>query len=125
VPGWSPARWRRCCFIWRTALPATRTHNLRVFRILHCARLALQGQAAFVSATSGFSSSSARFGFGSRADFFCPNPPTTALLMLPVAWLPPRAALVAWIACDVALAAAIVAIGWRITTFNHSQVPHV
>jgi hypothetical protein len=101
----------------RTALPATRTHTYAFSAYYTAARLALQGQAGVRLCDEWFFEQQRALGFGNRADFFCPNPPTTALLMLPVAWLPPRAALIAWIACDVALAAAIVAIGWRVTTF--------
>jgi Glycosyltransferase family 87 len=103
-------------FFWRTLLPATRTHTYAFSAYYTAARLTLQGQAGIRFCGEWFFEQQRALGFGNRADFFCPNPPTTALIMLPVAWLPPRSALAAWVACTLALVAGIIAVGWRIVT---------
>ena len=101
-------------FFWHTLLPATRTHTYAFSAYYTAARLTLQGQAGTRFCGEWFFEQQRALGFGNRADFFCPNPPTTALILLPVAWLPPRAALAAWVACTLALLAGIIAVGWRI-----------
>ncbi len=101
-------------FFWRTVLPATRTHTYAFSAYYTAARLTLQGRAGISFCGEWFFEQQRALGFGNRADFFCPNPPTTALIMLPVAWLPPRVALAAWVACTLVLVAGIIAVGWRI-----------
>ncbi|MEP7190514.1 MAG: hypothetical protein ABI901_15090, partial [Roseiflexaceae bacterium] len=101
-------------FFWHTVLPATQTHTYAFSAYYTAARLTLQGQAGIRFCDAWFFEQQRAFGFGNRADFFCPNPPTTALIMLPVAWLPPRIALAAWVACTLVLVAAIIAVGWRL-----------
>ena len=101
-------------FFWHTVLPATRTHTYAFSAYYSAARLTLQGRAGISFCDEWFFEQQRAFGFGNRADFFCPNPPTTALIMLPVAWLPPRVALAAWVACTLVLVAVIIAVGWRI-----------
>jgi hypothetical protein len=103
-------------FFWHTLLPATRTHTYAFSAYYTAARLTLQGQAGIRFCEEWFFEQQRALGFGNRADFFCPNPPTTALIMLPVAWLPPRSALAAWVACTLVLVAGIIAVGWRIVT---------
>lgn len=104
-------------FFWHTLLPATRTHTYAFSAYYTAARLTLQGQAGIRFCDEWFFEQQRALGFGNRADFFCPNPPTTALIMLPVAWLPPRAALAGWVICTLALLAGIIAVGWRIIVY--------
>ena len=99
---------------WHSLLPATRTHTYAFSAYYTAARLALQGRAGISFCSEWFFEQQRALGFGNRADFFCPNPPTTALIMLPVAWLPPRIALVGWVVCTLALVVGIIAVGWRI-----------
>jgi hypothetical protein len=100
--------------IWRTVIPAMSARTYAFSAYYTSARLTLEGQAGVRFCEPWFFEQQHALGFGDRSDFFCPNPPTTALLMLPVAWLPPPAARAAWVALDVVMAIATVAIGWRI-----------
>ena len=93
---------------WHSLLPATRTHTYAFSAYYSAARLTLQGQAGIRFCDEWFFEQQRVLGFGNRADFFCPNPPTTALIMLPVAWLPPRAALAGWVACALALVLSLI-----------------
>jgi hypothetical protein len=72
-------------FFWHTLLPATRTHTYAFSAYYTAARLVLQGQAGTRFCAEWFFEQQRALGFGSRADIFCPNPPSTALIMLPVA----------------------------------------
>jgi glycosyl transferase family 87 len=99
-------------FCWRTVIPATR-FNTYAFSVYYTsARLTLQGQGGAHFCDPWFFDQ--QYQLGLRADVFCPFPPTMALLMLPVAWMPPIVARVAWIVLDVAMVVAIVAIAWRL-----------
>jgi hypothetical protein len=112
-------------FFWHSLLPATRTHTYAFSAYYTAARLTLHGQAGTRFCTEWFFEQQRALGFGNRADFFCPNPPTTALIMLPVAWLPPRIALAAWVACTLALVIGIVAVGVRLLAYvQHAYGSH-
>lgn len=106
-------------FLWRTVLPAARADSYAFSAYYTAARLALRGEAGARLCDAGwFFAQQRALGFGERADFFCPNPPTTALLLAPVAWLPPRPARIAWIALDVLMALAAVWVGLRGAAHN-------
>jgi hypothetical protein len=114
LAGWLCAAALLAVFVWRTAVPAA-GHTTYAFSAYYtAARLTLSGQAGVRFCTPWFFDQQRALGFGDRADYFCPNPPTNALAFLPVAWLPPLPAQAAWVACDVLMLAAIAALGWRI-----------
>jgi hypothetical protein len=100
--------------LWRTVLPAMSARAYAFSAYYTAARLTLQGQAGAQLCGEWFFAQQRALGFGDRADFFCPNPPTTALLLLPVAWLPPYLARPAWVTLDVLMGLAVVAIAWRV-----------
>jgi hypothetical protein len=100
--------------LWRTAIPAMSARTYAFSAYYTSARLTLEGQAGVRFCEPWFFAQQHALGFGDRADFFCPNPPTTALLMLPVAWLPAETARAAWVALDILMALGIVAIGRRV-----------
>lgn len=101
-------------FAWRTILPAAQQKTYAFSVYYTAARLTLDGQAGVRFCSPWFFDQQRALGFGDRADFFCPNPPANALVLLPVAWLPPGPAQAAWIGCDLLMLGAIAAIGWRI-----------
>lgn len=106
-------------FLWRTVLPAARADSYAFSAYYTAARLALRGEAdARLCDADWFFAQQRALGFGARADFFCPNPPTTALLLAPVAWLPPTPARAAWVALDVIMALAALWLGWRGAAHN-------
>jgi hypothetical protein len=118
-------------FCWRTVIPATR-FNTYAFAVYYTsARLTLQGQGGARFCDPWFIEQQNQLGL--RADVFCPFPPTMALLMMPVAWMPPIAARVAWIGLDVAMVSAMVAIAWwlggritpQATAGTESRIPFV
>src|SRR5262245_52431922 len=77
-------------FIWRTVLPATQQKTYAFAVYYTAARLTIEGQAGVAFCGEWFFDQQRSLGFGDRADYFCPNPPTNGLVLLPVAWLPPR-----------------------------------
>ena len=91
-------------FAVRTVLP-TLNANTYAFSVYYTsARLALSGQADSRMCTTWFYDQQRALGFGNRADAFCGfGPPTMALVMLPIAWLPPHTARIAWIAFELAI----------------------
>lgn len=114
LAGWLCAAALLLVFAWRTAVPAA-GHTTYAFSAYYtAARLTLAGQAGVRFCTPWFFDQQRALGFGDRADYFCPNPPTNALAFVPVAWLPPLPAQAAWVVCDVLMLAAIAALGWRI-----------
>jgi Glycosyltransferase family 87 len=113
VLGWLCAALLLLLFIWRTVLPATQQKTYAFSVYYTAARLTVQGQAGVRFCDEWFFDQQRGLGFGERADYFCPNPPTNALVLLPVAWLPPQPAQAAWIICDLVMLGGIVALGWR------------
>ncbi len=111
--GWLCAALLLLLFVWRTVLPATQQKTYAFSVYYTAARLTIQGQAGVRFCGEWFFDQQRSLGFGDRADFFCPNPPTNALVLLPVAWLPPRPAQAAWIVCDLIMLGGIAALGWR------------
>ena len=113
-------------FAWRAVRPAIQINTYAFSVYYTSARLTLQGQASPRFCEPWFFDEQRALGL--RADYFCPSPPTMALLMLPVAWLPPRPARVAWLALDLAMVGAIWAIAGRLVkrsnvqTFERSNV---
>lgn len=105
-------------FLWRTVLPAARAETYAFSAYYTSARLTLAGQGGAAFCSAWFFEQQRALGFGERADYFCPNPPTTALLMLPVAWLPPVPARYAWVALDVVMTVGIVWLAWQVTIKN-------
>src|SRR5437660_874556 len=101
-------------FVWYTVLPAVPAQTYAFSAYYTSARLTLKGQAGPRFCDQWFFEQERALGFGKAADRFCPNLPTTALLMAPVAWLPPAWARLAWIVCDLAMLAAICVLGWRV-----------
>lgn len=99
-------------FVWQTALPASQQKSYAFSVYYTAARLTLQGQAGVQFCSTWLFEQQRALGFGQWADYFCPNPPTTALLLAPVAWLPPPLAQAAWVLGDLLMIAAIVGLGW-------------
>jgi hypothetical protein len=99
-------------FLYR-ARPQMRTYAFSVYYT--SARLALRGDADARLCAPWFREQQRAVGFAGVEDEFCGfGPPTMALVMAPVAWLPPAVARVAWAVLDVAALAGIVALGWRV-----------
>jgi len=111
--GWLAAALLLLLLVWRTVLPATQQRTYAFSVYYTAARLTIQGQAGVGFCSEWFFDQQRSLGFAERADFFCPNPPTNALVLLPVAWLPPRPAQAAWIVCDLLMIGGIAALGWR------------
>jgi hypothetical protein len=101
-------------FLWRVALPAARAETYAFSAYYTAARLTIQGQAGLGFCEGWFFEQQRALGFGDRADFFCPNPPTAALALVPVAWLPPALARYAWVAVDLAMIGALLLLCWRL-----------
>src|SRR6185436_19584807 len=76
------------------------------------AHLTLQGAAGGQFCDPWFFDQQRRLGL--KVDFFCPSPPTMALIMLPIAWLSPGPARFLWIALDLCAIAIICAISWKL-----------
>jgi hypothetical protein len=124
--GWLCAALLLILFVWRTVLPATQQKTYAFSVYYTAARLTIQGQAGVGFCSEWFFDQQRSLGFGERADYFCPNPPTNALVLLPVAWLPPRPAQAAWIVCDLVMLGGIVALGWRMVVLARCEpVPSV
>lgn len=97
---------------WRVLLPALGYRSLAFPSYYTSARLALSGNfgpAIYDEVWFG----NLQTALGLRADIFGPQPPTMALLMLPVAWMPPAPARVAWIGLALACLLAIGLLMWR------------
>jgi hypothetical protein len=114
--GWLAAAVLLLLLVWRTILPSTQQKSYAFSVYYTAARLTIQGQAGVGFCSEWFFDQQRSLGFAERADFFCPNPPTNALVLLPVAWLPPRPAQAAWIVCDLLMLGGIAALGWRMVT---------
>src|SRR5688572_19024154 len=86
-----------------TIIPATQYSSFAFSVYYTSAHLALDGQADARICEEWFKDQQRALGFGNRVDTFCPSPPTMALLMLPVAWLPPERARIAWVMLDIGM----------------------
>jgi hypothetical protein len=101
-------------FLWRVALPAARAETYAFSAYYTAARLSLGGQGGLGFCGAWFFEQQRALGFGDRSDYFCPNPPTTALALMPVAWLQPALARYAWVALDLAMIAGMLWLSWRV-----------
>ena len=111
---WSLIVIAAAAFIWRVALPAARAETYAFSAYYTAARLTLQGQGGLGFCDEWFFEQQRALGFGDRADYFCPNPPTAALALVPLAWLPPMLARYAWVALDLVMIAGILWLSWRV-----------
>jgi glycosyl transferase family 87 len=99
-------------FLYRTAIPATQQSTPAFSVYYTSAYLTLQGEAGGQFCGPWFFDQQRRLGL--KVDFFCPSPPTMALIMLPIAWLSPGPARFLWITLDLCTIAIICAIAWRL-----------
>lgn len=112
ILAWTVAALAAGVFLWLVVrpIPARNTYGFSVYYT--SAVLVLEGRAGV--GLYGDALRDAQNRLGLVADSFGPFPPTMALAMVPIAWLPARGARVVWVALDVGLVAAIAAVAARL-----------
>ncbi len=106
IAAWVAAAAAAAQFAW--SLPVAATRESAGFPTLYTAgRLVLEGSSLSRAYDDAWFGAQVHRFFPSIVEIFRPNPPAAALIAVPVAWLPPRAARVAWTLLSLAVLVAV------------------